>query len=173
MFSTWVWTHSICGTTLPHGTDAAWKESGRYLLCVCLRVLLRKSFGIWLETYCGRGILQFTQFFSALVLSMRCLVNLTFVLQTQFPPPHVPGLKPPFQNSPYGHGPMFQTPPPVSQDCNDSLSGKMGLADWSAPYDSTQGGSRLPNHHTGTQSGPSPSPSSSSDGDEPNDSNAK
>lgn len=94
--------------------------------------------------------------------------------KNQFPPPQVPGLKQPFQNAPYGPGstPLFQTPPPPSQDCNDSLTGKMGLSDWSAPYDSTQGGSRLPNHHTGTQSGPSPSPSSSSDGDEPNDSNA-
>uniref|UniRef100_A0A3P8VIF8 Family with sequence similarity 120 member C n=1 Tax=Cynoglossus semilaevis TaxID=244447 RepID=A0A3P8VIF8_CYNSE len=35
-----------------------------------------------------------------------------------------------------------------------------------------QGGGRLPNHHTSSQSGPSPSPSSSSDGEEPNDSNA-
>uniref|UniRef100_A0A4W6FAG0 Family with sequence similarity 120 member C n=1 Tax=Lates calcarifer TaxID=8187 RepID=A0A4W6FAG0_LATCA len=94
--------------------------------------------------------------------------------QPQFPPPQVPGLKPPYQNAPYGPGstPLFQNPPPPSQDCNDSLTGKMGFSDWSAPYDSTQGGSRLPNHHTGSQSGPSPSPSSSSDGDEPNDSNA-
>ncbi|TKS76562.1 Constitutive coactivator of PPAR-gamma-like protein 2 [Collichthys lucidus] len=86
----------------------------------------------------------------------------------------VPGLKPPYQNAPYGPGstPLFQNPPPPSQDCNDSLTNKMGFSDWSAPYDSTQGGSRLPNHHTSTQSGPSPSPSSSSDGDEPNDSNA-
>uniref|UniRef100_A0A7N9AXQ6 Family with sequence similarity 120C n=1 Tax=Mastacembelus armatus TaxID=205130 RepID=A0A7N9AXQ6_9TELE len=82
--------------------------------------------------------------------------------------------KPPYQNAPYGSGstPLFHNPPPPSQDCNDSLTGKMGFSDWSAPYDSTQGGSQLPNHHTGTQSGPSPSPSSSSDGDEPNDSNA-
>uniref|UniRef100_A0A3B4H427 Family with sequence similarity 120C n=1 Tax=Pundamilia nyererei TaxID=303518 RepID=A0A3B4H427_9CICH len=93
---------------------------------------------------------------------------------SQFPPPQVPGLKPHYQNAPYGPGsaPLFQTPQPPSQDCNDSLTGKMGFTDWSAPYDSTQGGSRLPNHHTGTLSGPSPSPSSSSDGDEPNDSNA-
>ncbi|KAF3860830.1 hypothetical protein F7725_001085 [Dissostichus mawsoni] len=68
---------------------------------------------------------------------------------------------------------MFQNAPPPSQDLNDSLTGKMGFTDWSAPYDSTQGGNRLPNHHTAPQSGPSPSPSSSSDGDEPNDSNAK
>ncbi|XP_010764865.1 constitutive coactivator of PPAR-gamma-like protein 2 [Notothenia coriiceps] len=67
---------------------------------------------------------------------------------------------------------MFQNAPPPSQDLNDSLTGKMGFTDWSAPYDSTQGGNRLPNHHTAPQSGPSPSPSSSSDGDEPNDSNA-
>uniref|UniRef100_A0A3Q2WLZ7 Family with sequence similarity 120 member C n=1 Tax=Haplochromis burtoni TaxID=8153 RepID=A0A3Q2WLZ7_HAPBU len=94
--------------------------------------------------------------------------------KNQFPPPQVPGLKPHYQNAPYGPGsaPLFQTPQPPSQDCNDSLTGKMGFTDWSAPYDSTQGGSRLPNHHTGTLSGPSPSPSSSSDGDEPNDSNA-
>ncbi|XP_035511917.1 constitutive coactivator of PPAR-gamma-like protein 2 [Morone saxatilis] len=94
--------------------------------------------------------------------------------KNQFPPPQVPGLKPPYQNAPYGPGsiPLFQNPPPSSQDCNDSLTNKMGFSDWSAPYDSTQGGSRLPNHHTSTQSGPSPSPSSSSDGDEPNDSNA-
>ena len=59
------------------------------------------------------------------------------------------------------------------QDCNDSLTGKMPFADWSAPYDSTQGGGRLPNHHAGAQSVPSPSPSTSSDGDEPNDTNAK
>uniref|UniRef100_A0A3Q3IN84 Family with sequence similarity 120C n=1 Tax=Monopterus albus TaxID=43700 RepID=A0A3Q3IN84_MONAL len=95
-------------------------------------------------------------------------------VQPQFPPPQVPGLKPPYQNTSYGPGstPLFQNLPPPSQDCNDSLTGKTGFSDWSAPYDSTQGGSRLPNHHTGTQSGPSPSPSSSSDGDEPNDSNA-
>uniref|UniRef100_I3KIC9 Family with sequence similarity 120 member C n=1 Tax=Oreochromis niloticus TaxID=8128 RepID=I3KIC9_ORENI len=94
-------------------------------------------------------------------------------LLSQFPPPQVPGLKPHYQNAPYGPGsaPLFQTPQPPSQDCNDSLTGKMGFTDWSAPYDSTQGGSRLPNHHTGALSGPSPSPSSSSDGDEPNDSN--
>ncbi|XP_033987716.1 constitutive coactivator of PPAR-gamma-like protein 2 [Trematomus bernacchii] len=94
--------------------------------------------------------------------------------KNQFPPPQVPGLKPPYQNAQYGPGsnPMFQNAPPPSQDLNDSLTGKMGFTDWSAPYDSTQGGNRLPNHHTAPQSGPSPSPSSSSEGDEPNDSNA-
>uniref|UniRef100_A0A096LR97 Family with sequence similarity 120 member C n=1 Tax=Poecilia formosa TaxID=48698 RepID=A0A096LR97_POEFO len=82
--------------------------------------------------------------------------------------------KPPYQNAPYGPGsaPLFHPPQQPPQDCNDSMTGKMGFSDWSAPYDSTQGGNRLPNHHTGTQSGPSPSPSSSSDGDEPNDTNA-
>uniref|UniRef100_A0A8K9WX01 Family with sequence similarity 120C n=1 Tax=Oncorhynchus mykiss TaxID=8022 RepID=A0A8K9WX01_ONCMY len=80
------------------------------------------------------------------------------------------GVKPPYQNAPYGPGntPLFQNPPPPLQDCNDSLPGKMAFTDWSAPYD--QGGSRLPNHHAAAPSGPSPSPSSSSDGDEPNDS---
>uniref|UniRef100_A0A672I9R6 Family with sequence similarity 120C n=1 Tax=Salarias fasciatus TaxID=181472 RepID=A0A672I9R6_SALFA len=73
---------------------------------------------------------------------------------------------------PPGSAPLFQTAPPPSQDCNDSLAGKMGFSDWSAPYDSTQSGGRLPNHHGAAQSGPSPSPSSSSDGDEPNDTNA-
>uniref|UniRef100_A0A672I965 Family with sequence similarity 120C n=1 Tax=Salarias fasciatus TaxID=181472 RepID=A0A672I965_SALFA len=72
---------------------------------------------------------------------------------------------------PPGSAPLFQTAPPPSQDCNDSLAGKMGFSDWSAPYDSTQSGGRLPNHHGAAQSGPSPSPSSSSDGDEPNDTN--
>uniref|UniRef100_A0AAQ5YHR3 Family with sequence similarity 120C n=1 Tax=Amphiprion ocellaris TaxID=80972 RepID=A0AAQ5YHR3_AMPOC len=109
---------------------------------------------------------------STLYFSFSNLVS--FPLPPQFPPPQVPGLKPPYPNAPYGPGsaPLFQTPQPPPQDCNDSLTGKMGFSDWSAPYDSTQGGNRLPNHHTGTQSGPSPSPSSSSDGDEPNDSNA-
>uniref|UniRef100_A0AAQ6ACX5 Family with sequence similarity 120C n=1 Tax=Amphiprion ocellaris TaxID=80972 RepID=A0AAQ6ACX5_AMPOC len=108
---------------------------------------------------------------STLYFSFSNLVS--FPLPPQFPPPQVPGLKPPYPNAPYGPGsaPLFQTPQPPPQDCNDSLTGKMGFSDWSAPYDSTQGGNRLPNHHTGTQSGPSPSPSSSSDGDEPNDSN--
>ncbi|KAG7453719.1 hypothetical protein JOB18_044115 [Solea senegalensis] len=49
--------------------------------------------------------------------------------KNQFPPPQVPGLKPPYQNAPYGPGPapLFQNPPPPSQDCNDTLTGKMGL----------------------------------------------
>ncbi|XP_052362670.1 constitutive coactivator of PPAR-gamma-like protein 2 isoform X1 [Oncorhynchus keta] len=86
-------------------------------------------------------------------------------VKTQYP---LQGVKPPYQNAPYGPGntPLFQNPP--LQDCNDSLPGKMAFTDWSAPYD--QGGSRLPNHHAAAPSGPSPSPSSSSDGDEPNDS---
>ncbi|XP_057716704.1 constitutive coactivator of PPAR-gamma-like protein 2 isoform X1 [Corythoichthys intestinalis] len=95
--------------------------------------------------------------------------------KNQFPHPQAPaGFKSPFANAPFGHGsaPLFQNPPAPSQDCNDSPTGKMGFSDWSAPYDSSQGGGRLPNHHAGAQSGPSPSPSSSSDGDEPNDSNA-
>ncbi|XP_064877187.1 constitutive coactivator of PPAR-gamma-like protein 2 [Oncorhynchus nerka] len=84
-------------------------------------------------------------------------------VKTQYP---LQGVKPPYQNAPYGpgHTPLFQNPPPPLQDCNDSLPGKMAFTDWSAPYD--QGGSRLPNHHAAA---PSPSPSSS-DGDEPNDS---
>ncbi|XP_064778028.1 constitutive coactivator of PPAR-gamma-like protein 2 isoform X2 [Oncorhynchus masou masou] len=88
-------------------------------------------------------------------------------VKTQYP---LQGVKPPYQNDPYGPGttPLFQNPPPPLQDCNDSLAGKMAFTDWSAPYD--QGGSRLPNHHAAAPSGPSPSPSSSSDGDEPNDS---
>ncbi|KAM9430684.1 constitutive coactivator of PPAR-gamma-like protein 2 isoform 2-T2 [Salvelinus alpinus] len=88
-------------------------------------------------------------------------------VKTQFP--HQ-GVKPPYQNAPYGPGntSLFQNHPPPLQDCNDSLAGKMAFTDWSAPYD--QGGSRLPNHHAAAPSGPSPSPSSSSDGDEPNDS---
>ncbi|XP_036845047.1 constitutive coactivator of PPAR-gamma-like protein 2 isoform X2 [Oncorhynchus mykiss] len=88
-------------------------------------------------------------------------------VKTQYP---LQGVKPPYQNAPYGPGntPLFQNPPPPLQDCNDSLPGKMAFTDWSAPYD--QGGSRLPNHHAAAPSGPSPSPSSSSDGDEPNDS---
>ncbi|MEQ2217928.1 hypothetical protein XENOCAPTIV_026315 [Xenoophorus captivus] len=117
---------------------------------------------------------------SEYVSSIKDLGNLDTIArdvfkQSQFPPPQGPGFKPPYQNAPYGPGsaPLFHPPQQPPQDCNDSLTGKMGFADWSAPYDSTQGGSRLPNHHTSTQSGPSPSPSSSSDGDEPNDSNAK
>uniref|UniRef100_A0A4W4EKR1 Family with sequence similarity 120C n=1 Tax=Electrophorus electricus TaxID=8005 RepID=A0A4W4EKR1_ELEEL len=84
-------------------------------------------------------------------------------------------VKVPYPGGPYGPGPasgpalLFQNPPPPLQDCNDSLVGKMGFADWSAPYDSAQGGNRLPNHHTAPPSGPSPSPSSSSDGEEQND----
>lgn len=109
------------------------------------------------------------------ILSLPLSLHRSLPSPPQFPPPQVPGFKPPYQNAPYGPGsaPLFQNPPLPSQDGNDSLSGKMGFADWSAPYDSAQGGNRLPNHHTSTQSGPSPSPSSSSDGDEPNDSNAK
>ncbi|KAM9751626.1 constitutive coactivator of PPAR-gamma-like protein 2 isoform 2-T2 [Menidia menidia] len=93
--------------------------------------------------------------------------------KNQFPVAQIPVLKSPYQNTPGGPGsaPMFQNPPQPSQDCSDSLTAKMGLSDWSAPYDSTQGGSRLPNHHI-SQSGPSPSPSSSSDGDEPTDGNS-
>ncbi|XP_031421504.1 constitutive coactivator of PPAR-gamma-like protein 2 [Clupea harengus] len=90
-----------------------------------------------------------------------------------FGPPPMPGVKMPYPGAPYGPGSgpalLFQNPPPPLQDCNDSLVGKMGFSDWSAPYDSTQGGSRLPNHHTAAPSGTSPSPSSSSDGEEPND----
>eukprot|EP00066_Takifugu_rubripes_P029159 XP_011618425.1 PREDICTED: constitutive coactivator of PPAR-gamma-like protein 2 [Takifugu rubripes] len=95
--------------------------------------------------------------------------------KNQFPPPQFPGLKPPYPNAPYGPGPapLFQNPPLPHQECNDSMTSKMGFSEWSAPYDSAQGGGRLPNHHSNTQPGPSPSPSSSSDGDEPNDSNAK
>eukprot|EP00066_Takifugu_rubripes_P030769 XP_011620035.1 PREDICTED: constitutive coactivator of PPAR-gamma-like protein 2 [Takifugu rubripes] len=94
--------------------------------------------------------------------------------KNQFPPPQFPGLKPPYPNAPYGPGPapLFQNPPLPHQECNDSMTSKMGFSEWSAPYDSAQGGGRLPNHHSNTQPGPSPSPSSSSDGDEPNDSNA-
>uniref|UniRef100_A0A3Q2Y4L7 Family with sequence similarity 120 member C n=1 Tax=Hippocampus comes TaxID=109280 RepID=A0A3Q2Y4L7_HIPCM len=103
-----------------------------------------------------------------------CHMGLMHPGKNQFPPPPVAGFKPPFANAPFGPGsaPLFHNPPPPSQECNDSPTGKMGFSDWSAPYDSSQGGGRLPNHHTGTQSGPSPSPSSSSDGDEPNDNNA-
>uniref|UniRef100_A0A8C6PF75 Family with sequence similarity 120 member C n=1 Tax=Nothobranchius furzeri TaxID=105023 RepID=A0A8C6PF75_NOTFU len=121
---------------------------------------------------------QWTECFlkSVCVLMQRSVFKVSLVLpvQFQFPLPQGPGLKPPFQNAPFGPGPtpLFHTPQQPPQDCNDSLVAKMGFSDWSAPYDSTQGGSRLPNHHPSTQSGPSPSPSSSSDGDEPNDSNA-
>lgn len=88
------------------------------------------------------------------------------------------GVKVPYPGAPYGPGSgpgpalLFTNPPPL-QDCNDSLVGKMGFSDWSAPYDSTQGGSRLPNHHTAAPSGTSPSPSSSSDGEEQNDTSTK
>uniref|UniRef100_A0A8C6PDM7 Family with sequence similarity 120 member C n=1 Tax=Nothobranchius furzeri TaxID=105023 RepID=A0A8C6PDM7_NOTFU len=118
---------------------------------------------------------QWTECFlkSVCVLMQRSVFKVSLVLpvQFQFPLPQGPGLKPPFQNAPFGPGPtpLFHTPQQPPQDCNDSLVAKMGFSDWSAPYDSTQGGSRLPNHHPSTQSGPSPSPSSSSDGDEPND----
>uniref|UniRef100_A0A3B3RR87 Family with sequence similarity 120 member C n=1 Tax=Paramormyrops kingsleyae TaxID=1676925 RepID=A0A3B3RR87_9TELE len=87
----------------------------------------------------------------------------------------VTGGKVPYHAAPYGHGCapgpalLFQNPPPPAQDCTDSLVGKTGFADWSAPYDSSQGGARTPNHHTAAPSGQSPSPSSSSDGEEQND----
>ncbi|XP_063064154.1 constitutive coactivator of PPAR-gamma-like protein 2 isoform X2 [Engraulis encrasicolus] len=92
-----------------------------------------------------------------------------------FGPPQMSGVKVPYPGAPYGPGSgpgpalLFPNPPPPLPDCNDSLVGKMGFSDWSAPYDSTQGGSRLPNHHTAAPSGNSPSPSSSSDGEEQND----
>ncbi|XP_062396735.1 constitutive coactivator of PPAR-gamma-like protein 2 [Sardina pilchardus] len=92
-----------------------------------------------------------------------------------FGPPQMSGVKVPYPGAPYGPGSgpgpalLFPNPPPPLHDCNDSLVGKMGFSDWSAPYDSTQGGSRLPNHHTAAPSGTSPSPSSSSDGEEQND----
>uniref|UniRef100_A0AAY4B7K8 Family with sequence similarity 120C n=1 Tax=Denticeps clupeoides TaxID=299321 RepID=A0AAY4B7K8_9TELE len=94
-----------------------------------------------------------------------------------FGSPPVSGVKVPYPGPPYGPGSapgpalLFQNPlqnPPL-QDCNDSLVGKMGFSDWTAPYDSSQGGSRLPNHHTAAPTGPSSSPSSSSDGEEQND----
>ncbi|KAG7471843.1 hypothetical protein MATL_G00102350 [Megalops atlanticus] len=87
----------------------------------------------------------------------------------------VTGYKVPYHGVPHGPvsapGPalLFQNPPPL-QDCTDSLEGKTGLSEWSAPYDSSQGGGKLPNHHTAAASGPSPSPPSSSDGDEQNNS---
>uniref|UniRef100_A0AAY4B763 Family with sequence similarity 120C n=1 Tax=Denticeps clupeoides TaxID=299321 RepID=A0AAY4B763_9TELE len=96
-----------------------------------------------------------------------------------FGSPPVSGVKVPYPGPPYGPGSapgpalLFQNPlqnPPL-QDCNDSLVGKMGFSDWTAPYDSSQGGSRLPNHHTAAPTGPSSSPSSSSDGEEQNDTN--
>lgn len=83
----------------------------------------------------------------------------------------------PYPGGPYGPGPtsalLFQNPPPPLQECNDSLVGKIGFGDWSAPYDSSQVGNRMPNHHTAAPSGPSPSPSSSSDGEEQNDTSTK
>ncbi|KAG5838246.1 hypothetical protein ANANG_G00221750 [Anguilla anguilla] len=87
--------------------------------------------------------------------------------------PQVMGGKVPYHGPPHGPGSapgpalLFQNPP--LQDCGDSLEGKSGLADWSAPYDASQGGGKLPNHHPAAASGPSPSPPSSSDGDEQND----
>uniref|UniRef100_A0A8C2I251 Family with sequence similarity 120C n=1 Tax=Cyprinus carpio TaxID=7962 RepID=A0A8C2I251_CYPCA len=92
-----------------------------------------------------------------------------------FGPPQVSGVKVPYPGGLYGPslatGPalLCQNPTQPLQDCNDSLVGKMGFADWSAPYDSTQGGNRQPNHHTAAPTGPSPSSSSSSDGEEQND----
>uniref|UniRef100_A0A8B9RMU5 Family with sequence similarity 120C n=1 Tax=Astyanax mexicanus TaxID=7994 RepID=A0A8B9RMU5_ASTMX len=99
--------------------------------------------------------------------------------KAQFGPPQVSGVKVPYPGGPYGPGPasghalLFQNPPPSLQECNDSSVGRMGFAEWSAPYDSAQGGNRLPNHHTAAPSGPSPSPSSSSDGEEQNDTSTK
>ncbi|XP_061113350.1 constitutive coactivator of PPAR-gamma-like protein 2 isoform X2 [Conger conger] len=91
--------------------------------------------------------------------------------------PQVMGGKVPYHGPPHGppHGPASAAGPallfqnPSLQDCGDSLEGKSGLADWSAPYDASQGGGKLPNHHTAAATGPSPSPPSSSDGDEQND----
>uniref|UniRef100_A0AAZ3SQJ9 Family with sequence similarity 120C n=1 Tax=Oncorhynchus tshawytscha TaxID=74940 RepID=A0AAZ3SQJ9_ONCTS len=105
--------------------------------------------------------------FTTMAVFQLVVVQTSLSLSPQYP---LQGVKPPYQNAPYGPGntPLFQNPPPPLQDCNDSLPGKMAFTDWSAPYD--QGGSRLPNHHAAAPSGPSPSPSSSSDGDEPNDS---
>lgn len=95
----------------------------------------------------------------------------------QVGPPQVSGVKVPYPGGPYGPGPapalLFQNPPPPLQECNDSFAGKMGFGDWSAPYDSTQVGNRLPNHHTAAPSGTSPSPTSSSDGEEQNDTSTK
>ncbi|XP_030626145.1 constitutive coactivator of PPAR-gamma-like protein 2 isoform X2 [Chanos chanos] len=99
--------------------------------------------------------------------------------KSQFGPNQVSGVKVPYPGGPYGPGSasgpalLFPNPPPPLQDCNDSLVGKMGFADWSAPYDSSHGGSRQPNHHTAPPSGTSPSPSSSSDGEEQNDTSTK
>ncbi|XP_016404759.1 constitutive coactivator of PPAR-gamma-like protein 2 [Sinocyclocheilus rhinocerous] len=96
-------------------------------------------------------------------------------VKAQFGPPQVSGVKVPYPGGLYGPGPatgpalLCQNPTQPLQDCNDSLVGKMGFADWSAPYDSSQGGNRQPNHHTAAPTGPSPSSSSSSDGEEQND----
>ncbi|KAA0706973.1 Constitutive coactivator of PPAR-gamma-like protein 2 [Triplophysa tibetana] len=95
--------------------------------------------------------------------------------KAQFGPPQVPGVKVPYPGGLYGSSPaigpalLCQNPTQPLQDCNDSLVGKMGFADWSAPYDSSQGGNRQPNHHSAAPTGPSPSSSSSSDGEEQND----
>ncbi|KTG33801.1 hypothetical protein cypCar_00015518 [Cyprinus carpio] len=117
---------------------------------------------------------------SEYVASIKDLGNLDSVAkdvfkQSQFGPPQVSGVKVPYPGGLYGPslatGPalLCQNPTQPLQDCNDSLVGKMGFADWSAPYDSTQGGNRQPNHHTAAPTGPSPSSSSSSDGEEQND----
>lgn len=96
-------------------------------------------------------------------------------VKAQFGPPQVSGVKVPYPGGLYGPSPatgpalLCQNPTQPLQDCNDSLVGKMGFADWSAPYDSSQGGNRQPNHHTAAPTGPSPSSSSSSDGEEQND----
>lgn len=103
----------------------------------------------------------------------------TFCCSQQFGPPQVSGVKVPYPGGLYGSSPatgpalLCQNPTQPLQDCNDSLVGKMGFADWSAPYDSTQGGNRQPNHHTAAPTGPSPSSSSSSDGEEQNDTSTK
>uniref|UniRef100_A0A8C1I0K4 Family with sequence similarity 120 member C n=1 Tax=Cyprinus carpio carpio TaxID=630221 RepID=A0A8C1I0K4_CYPCA len=92
-----------------------------------------------------------------------------------FGPPQVSGVKVPYPGGLYGPSPatgpalLCQNPNQPLQDCNDSLVGKMGFADWSAPYDSSQSGNRQPNHHTAAPTGPSPSSSSSSDGEDQND----
>ncbi len=56
LHSTWVWTQSIWGTTWPHGTDAAWKESGRFLSLGIRRSLshVRNSFSALHESTCSR-----------------------------------------------------------------------------------------------------------------------
>lgn len=103
----------------------------------------------------------------------------SFRFSRQFGPPQVSGVKVPYLGGLYGPSPatgpalLCQNPTQPLQDCNDSLAGKMGFADWSAPYDSSQGGNRQPNHHTAAPTGPSPSSSSSSDGEEQNDTSTK